>query len=116
MHHAPYVSRAAGEGEVAMRWPYAAWGVTAILAGHNHFYERLRPPDGGLYFVNGLGGNNIYPIGDPMPGSEVRFGEDFGAMFVQANFERIIFRFVTRAGAEVDYIEVKKSSLTMEGG
>lgn len=116
MHHAPYVSRSGGEGEVAMRWPYTAWGATAVLAGHNHFYERLRPPDGGLYFVNGLGGTSIYPIGEPVPGSEVRFAEDFGAMFVEADFGRIVFRFVTRGGEEIDCVEVNKASLPLTGG
>jgi tartrate-resistant acid phosphatase type 5 len=52
-----------------MQWPFAAWGATAVLAGHDHDYERLTV--GGLpYFVNGLGGEGqVAFTGPPLAGS-----------------------------------------------
>ena len=45
-----------------------AMGATAVLAGHDHDYERLII-DGLPYFVNGLGGGGIYQFTTPVPGS-----------------------------------------------
>jgi hypothetical protein len=60
-----------------LRWPFAEWGATAVLAGHDHIYERI-VRDGIVYFVNGLGGTVAYEIGNPVEGSQVRFNADFG--------------------------------------
>ena len=27
-----------------MRWPFAEWGASAVLSGHDHLYERVMPP------------------------------------------------------------------------
>ena len=37
------------------QWPYGEWGADAVLAGHDHTYERLFI-NGVTYFVNGMGG------------------------------------------------------------
>ena len=45
--------------------PYEAWGADAVLAGHDHDYERLSNPagvagrDGFPYIVNGLGNRRL---------------------------------------------------------
>ncbi len=51
MHHPPY-SSGQHQSSTAMRWPYAAWGADAVIAGHDHNYERISH-DGIPYFVNG---------------------------------------------------------------
>jgi hypothetical protein len=67
-----------------MQWPYAQWGATAVLAGHEHSYERIHRDDI-LYFINGLGGRRrIHPFGDAKPGSAVRYNQDYGAMLITA--------------------------------
>jgi hypothetical protein len=100
MHHPPYSSGPHGP-LLALRWPFAEWGATAVLAGHDHIYERV-VRDGIVYFVNGLGGTVAYEIGNPVEGSQARFNADFGAMLVEAAPDRITFQFVTRAGTIVD--------------
>ena len=105
-HHAPHtsaVSVAGIGGSTWMRWPYAAWGATAVLAGYYHSYERIFR-DGIVYFVNGVGGGNYisgfaYP---PVSGSQVRYNADHGAMLVNADSTHITFQFVTRMGAVFD--------------
>jgi len=99
-HHPPYTSGPRG-GHPEMRWPFAAWGASAVLAGHDHDYERLSV-DGIPYFVDGLGGRSIQPIGPPVPESQVLFAADYGAMLVTATTAEITFRFYTRAGTLVD--------------
>jgi hypothetical protein len=100
MHHPPY-SSGPHQPVRALRWPFAEWGATAVLAGHDHIYERIER-DGVLYFVNGLGGAVKYAIGNPVKGSQLRYNDDFGAMLVEASTERITFSFVTRAGEVID--------------
>jgi hypothetical protein len=69
-----------------MRWPYAAWGANAVLAGYYHSYERIFQ-DGIVYFVNGVsGGNYISGFADsPVEGSQMRYNEDHGAILVNAD-------------------------------
>jgi subtilisin family serine protease len=100
MHHAPYSSAMHGPTTI-MQWPFASWGASAVLAGHDHTYERLQV-DGIPYFVNGLGGRSIYNFGTPLAESLVRFNSDYGAMKVNADESQVTFQFVDTSGSVVD--------------
>ncbi len=100
MHHPPFSSGLHGS-TAALQWPYAEWGATAVLAGHDHTYERILR-DGFPYFVNGLGGNGIYRFKTVVPGSQVRYNADFGAMLVEASHDAITFQFISRKGVIID--------------
>jgi len=101
MHHPPYSSSSRGPVEV-MQWPYKAWGADMVVAGHDHFYERLIV-DNLSYLVNGAGGRtSLDSFGTPIPGSRVRFNNDHGAMDVLACPDEITFEFVTREGIVID--------------
>ncbi len=103
LHHPPYSSSLHGSTQ-ALQWPFAAWGATAVLAGHDHVYERIER-DGVLYFVNGLGGHPArYPFRDPIPGSRVRYRDQHGAMRVEADPCRITFEFITVDGRRIDWV------------
>lgn len=108
LHQAPYSSGYQGSS-VWMQWPYAAWGASAVLAGHDHLYERLEI-DAIPYFVNGVGGGAIYSFNEPLPGSQARFNGDYGAMRVQADPHRITFDFLTRSGEVIDSLTLQKES------
>jgi hypothetical protein len=105
-HQSPYSSGLHGSVEW-MRWPFKDWGATAVLSGHDHVYERLLV-DGLVYFVNGLGGGNIYPFGDRLDGSKVRFNDDYGAMRVEATSNKIEFQFITQGGEVIDTYEIER--------
>merc|ERR1712046_295523 len=88
MHHAPYTTAQKDEPATWMRWPFKDWGASAVLAGHQHAYERLLV-DELLYIVNGLGGHpwlyNIAGMSQPYqctphPGSEMRYNDAHGAI------------------------------------
>jgi len=106
-HHAAYSSGLHGS-TAWMQWPFAAWGADAVLAGHDHTYERIFR-DGIVYFVNGLGGGAKYYFGTPIEGSQFRYNEDYGAMLVEAGPERVLFQFIDRAGQVIDSYEVTAS-------
>lgn len=106
MHHPPFSSGLHGS-TAALQWPYAEWGATAVLAGHDHTYERILR-DGFPYFVNGLGGNGIYRFKTVVPGSQVRYNADFGAMLIEASQDAIMFRFISRRGITVDVYSIHR--------
>jgi len=102
LHHAPYSSGSKHGDDPQMQWPYAVWGATAVLAGHEHIYERLHV-DNIVYYVNGLGGRKrIYPFGPSREGSAVRYNQDYGAMLVQADETCINFSFIDRSDELID--------------
>lgn len=110
MHHPPYSSSSRHGSTPALQWPFQQWGADAVLAGHDHVYERIQR-DGIVYFTNGLGGRrSFYGFGSPVPGSQVRYNGDYGAMRAVATNTSIKFDFVTRAGTLIDSHTINKPS------
>ena len=93
-HHAAYSSSSSHGSNPTLQWPYAAWGADAVIAGHDHIYERIER-DGILYFVNGLGGRSIYGIGSPVAGSQIRYNSTYGAMRITASDTSMTFEFLS---------------------
>lgn len=111
MHHPPYSSGPHGP-TAALQWPYQQWGASAVLAGHDHDYERLLV--GGLpYFVDGAGGQSLYTIGAPIAGSVVQYDADYGALFVTADSNAITFEFTTRTGNLIDSYTITAPTATL---
>jgi tartrate-resistant acid phosphatase type 5 len=101
MHHPPYSSGFHGSSDW-MQWPFAEWGVDAVLSGHDHLYERLNV-DGLTYFTNGLGGHGaIYDFVNILPQSKFRYNQEHGAMRVQATSSWILFEFININGEVID--------------
>lgn len=91
-HHPPYCSGLVHGSEPIMRWPFKQWGANAVMSAHEHLYERLTI-DGLTYFVNGLGGNLRSYFGFPISGSQLRYRNNFGAMFVSADDDSLVIKF-----------------------
>lgn len=101
-HHPPYSSTSWSES-ADMRWPFQAWGATAVVTANAHNYERLIGDNNFPYFVNGLGGNDaLDPYDDIEPGSQLRYNADNGALFVTADETQMQFQFITRTGVVID--------------
>ena len=101
LHHPPYSSGKHGSN-LELQWPFAEWGADAVLAGHDHIYERIMQ-DGIPYFINGLGGGSIYSLEAPsIAGSEIQYNDDYGAMLVNASDSDITFQFISRTGLVID--------------
>jgi tartrate-resistant acid phosphatase type 5 len=100
LHHPPISSgRKYGYGDV--RWPFKDWGATTVIAGHEHFYERLER-SGIPYFINGLGGAGMHKFQGPRESSIVRYNEKHGAMRVTADDNNIRFEFINIDNEIVD--------------
>jgi hypothetical protein len=99
-HHPPYSSGQHGS-QAVMRWQFKEWGASAVIAGHDHTYERLLV-NNLPYFVNGLGGKSIYTFGTILPESQFRYNGNYGAMLVEANEDSIVFKFFNRSNALID--------------
>ena len=101
LHNPPYSSGVSHGSVEELRWDFADWGVGLVVSGDDHIYERSTH-DGVPYVVNGLGGIEAHGLGDPIEGSEVLFGDAFGALFVTVSAEAAEAVFVTVDGEEID--------------
>jgi hypothetical protein len=102
LHPAPYSSgELHGSYELA-QWPFAEWGADAVIAGHEHNYERLHI-DGIPYIVNGAGGGPLYNFGELLPESKKRIKEH-GAMMVTVSHEHVSLVFADVDGNVLDTI------------
>ena len=100
-HFPPYSSGYHGSTPV-MQWPFAEWGASVVLSGHDHTYERL-VVDGLTYFVNGLGGYPArYSFDNILSQSFVRFNDDYGAMLVTATSQSLSFQFFSQSNQLID--------------
>jgi tartrate-resistant acid phosphatase type 5 len=105
-HRPGYASGESGS-EVRMQWPFAEWGADAVLAGHDHAYERLTI-DGIPYFINGLGGSLRYQLEALLPESEIYYNEDWGAQLVTVTPTDITFDFQTVSAQIIDSWTIEK--------
>jgi hypothetical protein len=114
-HVPPYSSGHHGSAPI-MDWPFAEWGADAVLAGHDHSYERL-VADNIPYIVNGSGGKSLYAFNDPLPNSLHRYNVKYGAMLIEASRTGLEFSFYRVDGTLIDsctigYPEGLQSCLT----
>ena len=109
LSNAPYTSGDAIGSNVSLRWPFAAWGAHAVIAGQERLYERL---DADLipYFVNGAGGAPLDGFTSVLANSQVRYNAAHGAMRITATAEQVSFEFFSHTGALIDSHTVAASS------
>jgi hypothetical protein len=106
MHHPLYTSGRYGYGARALRLalePILVKGdVDVVLAGHEHFYERLQPQRGIAYFVSGAGGalrkGDIRRSGIEAAG----YDEDCHFMLMEVTGPELYFQTIARDGTTVD--------------
>lgn len=106
-HFPPFSSGSVHGSTDWMQWPFAAWGANAVLAGHDHLYERLLV-DGIPYFTNGSGGGGLYNFNTPLPESKFRYNANYGAMRVTASDTELLFEFFNRVGELMDTYRLTK--------
>src|SRR5207253_1914492 len=96
-----------------MQWPFQAWGASAVLSGHSHVYERLVEDNNFPYFVDGLGGASRGGFIPPLvPGSQVQYNADWGALLVNASDTQISFQFISEANTLIDSYSLFASPAT----
>ena len=101
LHHPPYSSGSEHGSTTAFKWDYASMGVTAVIAGHDHIYERLAV-GGVTYVVSGTGGKNLYQCAETLPGEQKCLDKSFGALFVSDKDGVLTAKFVATDGSVLD--------------
>jgi predicted phosphodiesterase len=105
-HHPLYSTGGTHGPEVAVREVveplFIKYGVDVVFAGHEHFYERIKPQSGITYFISGAGGQlRKGDLGrrDPMAAG---YDQDRSFMLVEVAGPDMYFQCVTRTGQVVD--------------
>ena len=105
-HHPMYSSGGRHGSEVDLRTLveplFVKYGVDVVLAGHEHFYERLRPQQHIYYFTSGAAGK--LRRGDIRRGSltAAGFDQDLSFMLMEIAGDELHFQVVSRTGEIVD--------------
>jgi hypothetical protein len=105
-HHPIYSSGGRHGSEVDLRAIveplFVKYGVSVVIAGHEHFYERLKPQKGIYYFT--AGGSAKLRSGDIVVGplTAKGFDTDRSFMLVEIEGDLMHFQAISRAGRIVD--------------
>lgn len=112
MHHPRYSSgRHGNTGSVAALWrALAEGGADAVLAGHDHHYERFAPQNasgnrvsaGLRQFVVGTGGKSLYATKGTRPNSQRIIEGRYGVLELSLGADDYEWAFVTESGARLD--------------
>src|SRR5262245_56691260 len=109
-HHPLYSTGARHGSEIDLRTivepMFIKYGVNVVFAGHEHFYERLKPQKGIAYFT--AGGSAKLREGDVLGGALSAKGFDTEQSFMLIEIDGDVLRFQTlsRHGKLVDSGEV----------
>jgi hypothetical protein len=82
---------------------FVRYGVNVVFAGHEHFYERIKPQKGIYYFISGAGGK--LRKGDVKKGSpltEKAYDADMSFMLLEVSGDEMHFQCINRLGETVD--------------
>ena len=112
-HHPLYSSGARHGSEVDLRTQleplFQKYGVDVVFAGHEHFYERLKPQKGIYYFVNG-GGAKLRDGDITRTNMTAKgFDADRSFMLVEIDGDLLRFQTVSRTGNRVDSGEIRRA-------
>jgi len=85
-------------------------GVNVVLAGHEHFYERIKPQQGIYYFTSGAAGKlrkgNIRRSTLTATG----YDQDLSFMLMEIDHDELHFQVIARTGATVDSGVIQRKS------
>jgi hypothetical protein len=106
-HHPPYSSGGKHGSDKQLREVveplFVKYGVNVVLAGHEHFYERLKPQQGIYYFISGAGGKlREGDVKENSPLTEKFFDRDMSFMIAEIVKDEMHFQVISRTGETVD--------------
>jgi hypothetical protein len=111
-HHPIYSSGARHGSDLPLRRVleplFIKHGVAMALAGHDHFYERVKPQNGVHYFVSGaaakLRAGNVRKSGI----TAAAFDRDHSFLVMEVQDDGLLFQAVSRTGQTVDSGRIAK--------
>jgi predicted phosphodiesterase len=105
-HHPLYSSGEKHGSEIDLRTQveplFVKYGVDVVFAGHEHFYERVKPQNGIYYFIEG--GSAKLRKGDIRKGplTAAGFDTDFSFMLAELGKDAMHFQVLSRRGKPID--------------
>jgi predicted MPP superfamily phosphohydrolase len=107
LHHPLYSSGGRHGSDVALREAleplFTQYNVSVVFAGHDHFYERIKPQKGIAHFVVGSGGKlAIGDIDRRSPLTAKGFDTDYAFLVAEIIDDHLYFNTISRAGQIVD--------------
>ena len=106
-HHPPYSSGGAHGSDTKLREIvepiFLKHGVNVVFAGHEHFYERIKPQNGIYYFISGSGGKlRKGDVKKASPLTAKAYDDDMSFMLIEIDDKEMHFQVVNRMGETVD--------------
>jgi hypothetical protein len=77
-------------------------GVDVVLAGHEHFYERVKPQRDVYYFTSGAAGKLRKGNIRRGPLTAAGFDQDLSFILMEIEGDQLHFQVIARTGATVD--------------
>jgi hypothetical protein len=115
-HHPLYSSGARHGSDIDLRLLleplFLRNGVRVVLAGHDHFYERIKPQKGIYYFVSGGAANLRKRNIKRTDLTVVGYDQDRSFMLVEVAGDDLYFQTVSRAGNIVDSGVIRRTTNT----
>ncbi len=112
MHHPIYSSGRRHGSDVELRAfiepLFVKHGVSVVLAGHEHFYERLKPQQGIAYFTAGSAGKLRSGNIRRGPLFEAGFDTDLSFMLFEQSGDDLHFQVISRLAKTVDKGVIKR--------
>jgi hypothetical protein len=106
-HHPLYSSGGRHGSDVELRAAleplFIRYNVSVVFAGHDHFYERVKPQHGIVHFVLGSGGKLAPGDIDPRSPLTARgYDQDLAFLVAEIIDDQMYFHAVTRQGQVID--------------
>ena len=106
-HHPPYSSGAAHGSDTKLREIiepiFLQNHVNVVFAGHEHFYERIKPQKGVYYFISGSGGKlRKGDVKKTSPLMDKAYDSDMSFMLIEVAGDQMYFQVISRTGETVD--------------
>jgi predicted phosphodiesterase len=119
-HHPLYSSGDRHGSHVKLRQTleplFVEHGVSVVLTGHDHFYERIKPQKGIVHFVAGSGGAlRIGNIERDTGLTDKGYDSDRAFMAVEITGDRMFFQAISRTGEIVDSGIIERRKMPGEG-
>jgi len=104
-HHPLYASGMHGSQSdlrVILEPLFVKYGVDVVFAGHEHFYQRIKPQQGITYFVSGAAGQLRRGDLKRADFTAVGYDQDQSFMLIEIADKEMTFQAITRTGKTVD--------------
>jgi len=106
-HHPPYSSGGRHGSDAGIREVleplFIKYNVSVVMTGHDHFYERVKPQQGIVYFVVGSGGQlRRGDLDDRSPLTAKGNDTDLAFLAVEIDGDEMHFNAISRTGQVID--------------